>query len=87
MSEALYKRITLRTLVSLQRRSPEQEEEIKHLEQDIKSLESEEELSSVTIFIDKCMPLFTRNSYINAQERRDDRGKSRTSDPHYIHSQ
>ncbi|KAJ5855619.1 uncharacterized protein N7529_009563 [Penicillium soppii] len=49
--EVVYKRRTLRTLLSLQNRSPEQEEEILRLEQDIKSQESEE-LSSTTIFIE-----------------------------------
>jgi CHAT domain-containing protein len=52
LSEAVYKRRTLRTLRSLPRRSPEQDEEILHLEQDITNLESEEELSSATTFID-----------------------------------
>jgi CHAT domain-containing protein len=61
LSEAVYKRRTLRTLLALESRSPEQENEILQLEQDIKLLEDADELSPATAFIE------TVNSTVDPQ--------------------
>ncbi|KAJ5757758.1 uncharacterized protein N7511_006452 [Penicillium nucicola] len=52
LSDAIHRRRTLRALLALESRSPEQDDEILQLKMDIKDLEDADELSPATISID-----------------------------------